>query len=83
MANRGELRLAYNNRRSNWFSKDPEEVPTVRSFKEVDCRMFVHCTTDCVSEQSTDKKVISYYRKNVLVGQVVWVEDGTLFRLIT
>jgi hypothetical protein len=83
MANRGELRLAYNNRRSNWISKDPEEIPTVRSFKEVDCRMFVHCTTDCVSEQSTDKKVISYYRKNVLVGQVVWVEDGTLFRLIT
>ena len=41
MANRGELRLAYNNRRSNWFSKDPEEVPTVRSFKEVDCRMFI------------------------------------------
>lgn len=83
MANRGELRLAYNNRRSNWFSKDPEEIPTVRSFKEVDCRMFVHCTTDCVSEQSTDKKVISYYRKNVLVGQVVWVEEEVQFRLIT
>ncbi|AXG66631.1 hypothetical protein JA33_228 [Dickeya phage vB_DsoM_JA33] len=81
MANRGEIRLAYNQRRDQWFSKE-EEISSAKTVAFVDCRMFVQCTSDCVSEQSTDKKVISYYRENALVGQVVWVEEEVHFRLM-
>lgn len=81
MANRGELRLAYSQRCANWISVE-QNSSHKKSVKFVDCRMFVQSTSDCVSEQSTDKKVISYYRENELVGQVVWIEEECQFRLM-
>lgn len=80
MANRGEIKLAYNRRRESLISK-LAEMPT-KTLQHVSARLFVRSTVDCVSEQSDDKKVISYYRENLLVGQVVWVEDETQFRLM-
>ncbi len=79
MANRGTIRLAYNDRRLQWFSNEPFHI---QKLEHVDLNMFVQRTKDCESFQSPDNTVISYYREKEFVGRATWVEDETLFQLM-